>query len=228
KKLDTEVDVNKAWKTIRENIKISTKYSLGYYELKKHKPWFDEGCSKLSDQRKEAKLQWLQDPSAINWDNLNNIRHETRRHFRYKRREYPKNKSDELAVNGKNKNIGDLYTGINDFKRGYQPRSNLVKDENGDLLAVSHNILNRWRNYFSLLLNVHRVSAVRQTEIHTAEPLVPDPSPFETESAIAKLKQYKLPGSDQIPAELIQARGEILHSTRKIHNLLLFGMRKIA
>jgi hypothetical protein len=42
-----------------------------------------------------------------------------------------------------NKNIRDLYRGINDFKRGYEPRSNLVKDENGDLLADSHNILNR-------------------------------------------------------------------------------------
>jgi hypothetical protein len=61
--LDTEVDVNKAWETIRENIKISAKESLGYYELKENKPWFDEGCSKLLDQRKEDKLQWLQDPS---------------------------------------------------------------------------------------------------------------------------------------------------------------------
>jgi hypothetical protein len=41
--LDTEVDVNKARETIRKNIKISAKESLGYYELKKHKPWFDEG-----------------------------------------------------------------------------------------------------------------------------------------------------------------------------------------
>jgi hypothetical protein len=36
--LDTEVDINKAWETIRENIKVSAKESLGYYELKKHKP----------------------------------------------------------------------------------------------------------------------------------------------------------------------------------------------
>jgi hypothetical protein len=41
--LDTEEDINSAWKTIRENIKISAKESLDYYELKKHKPWFDEG-----------------------------------------------------------------------------------------------------------------------------------------------------------------------------------------
>jgi hypothetical protein len=68
-------------------------------------------------------------------------------------------------VNSKNKNTGDLNRVINDFKRGYQPRSNLVKDENGDLLADSHNILNRWKNYFSQLLNVYRVSDVRQTEM---------------------------------------------------------------
>jgi hypothetical protein len=64
------VDVNKAWKTITENIKISLKENLSYYDLKKHKIWFDEGCSKLLDQRKQAKLQWLQDPREINGDNL--------------------------------------------------------------------------------------------------------------------------------------------------------------
>jgi hypothetical protein len=71
--LDTEVEINSAWEIIRENINISAKGSLGYFELKKHKPWFDEGCSKLLDQRKQAKLHWLQDQSEINVDNLNNI-----------------------------------------------------------------------------------------------------------------------------------------------------------
>jgi hypothetical protein len=53
--LGTEVDINTAWEAIRETIKISTKESLGYYELKKHKPWLDEGCSELLDQRKQAR-----------------------------------------------------------------------------------------------------------------------------------------------------------------------------
>jgi hypothetical protein len=101
---------------------------------------------------------------------------------------------------------------------GYQPRNNLVKDENGDLLADSHNIFNRCKNYFSQLLNVHNVSDVRQIEVHTAEPLVPGPSPLEVETAIAKLKKYKSPGSDQIPAKLIQAGSEILLSA--IHELI--------
>jgi hypothetical protein len=92
-----------------------------------------------------------------------------------------------------------------------------VKDENNDLLADSHNILNRWKNCYSLLLNVHSVSDVRQIEIHTAEPTVPDPGPSEVEIAIANLKKYKLHGSDQIPAEMTQA-GETLWS--KIHKLV--------
>jgi hypothetical protein len=44
-------------------------------------------------------------------------------------------------THSKNKNIGDLYRGINEFKNGYQLRTNLVKDENGDLTADSHNIV---------------------------------------------------------------------------------------
>jgi len=66
--------------------------------------------------------------------------------------------------------------------------------------------MSRWRNCFSQLLNVHGDNYIRQTEIHTAEPVVPDPSAFEVEMAIEKLKRHKSPGTDQIPAELIKAR----------------------
>ena len=58
-------------------------------------------------------------------------------------------------------------------------------------MADSHSIMARWRNYFSQLLNVHEVKDVMQAEIHTVEPLVPEPSAFEVELAIEKLKNYK-------------------------------------
>jgi hypothetical protein len=110
--LDAEVEINSAWETIRENVKISTKESLGYFEMK-HKPWFDQKCSKLLDQRKQAELQLLQDPSEINGDNLNNVRREASRFFRNKKKEYLKDKTDEFTTNSENKNIRDLYRGIN-------------------------------------------------------------------------------------------------------------------
>jgi hypothetical protein len=66
-------------------------------------------------KRKQGKLQWLQDPSEINGDNLKNIRCEASRHCRRKKREYLKDKINVLAMNSKNKNIRDLYRGINEF-----------------------------------------------------------------------------------------------------------------
>jgi hypothetical protein len=66
--------------------------------------------------------------------------------------------------------------------------------------------------------NVDGVHDVRQMAIHTAEPLVSEPSLVEVEIAIGKLKHYKFPGTDQIPAELIKVKGEILCS--EIHKLI--------
>jgi hypothetical protein len=68
---------------------------------------------------------------------MDNIRCEASRTFRTKKRKYLKNKINELETNSKNNNIRDLYRGINEFKKGYQPRNNMVKEENGDLLAYS-------------------------------------------------------------------------------------------
>jgi hypothetical protein len=53
---------------------------------------------------------------------VNNVRREASRHFRNKKRKYLKGKIKELATNSKNKNIRDLYRGINEFKRGYQTK----------------------------------------------------------------------------------------------------------
>jgi hypothetical protein len=83
----------------------------------------------------QAKLQWLQNPNQINGDNLQILRRETSRTFRNKEREYLKGKINELETNNKNKNIRDLYRGINVFKKGYQHRINVIEDENGNLLA---------------------------------------------------------------------------------------------
>jgi hypothetical protein len=76
--------------------KILAQESLGYCESKHLKPWFDDECSELVDRRKKAKLQWLQDPSEANEDNLSDVQWEASRHFRNKKREYLKEKINEL------------------------------------------------------------------------------------------------------------------------------------
>ena len=84
-------------------------------------------------------MQWMQDPSQSNRENLNKVRRDASRHFRNKNKGYLKAKIEELENKSKIKNIRDLYWGINDFKKGYHPRT----DRKGDLVADSHSILAR-------------------------------------------------------------------------------------
>jgi hypothetical protein len=115
---DDDVNIKRAWESVRDNMKDSAIESLGYYELKQHKPWFDKECSKLLYLRKHAKLQWLQNPSQTHGDDMNNVRCETSRNYRVKKRKYLKEKTS-LKQTLRTNISRDLYTGINEFKKGY-------------------------------------------------------------------------------------------------------------
>jgi hypothetical protein len=105
-----------------------------------------------------------------------------------KKREYLKDKINEIELNSKNKNIRDLYRDITEFKKGYQPKTNLVKDERGDLLVDPQKNFTRWKNYFCQLLNVQGAGGIRQTEIHTAECLCQSLVPLKLRSLLESLK----------------------------------------
>ena len=112
-----------------------------------------------------------------------------------------------------------MYRRINEIKKGYQPRTNKVRDEEGDLVTDCHSILDRWREqFFCQLFDVHGVSAVRETEIHTAEPLVTEVSAFQFQITIGKLNRHKSPGIDQIPTEMIKAGSREIRS--EVHKLI--------
>ena len=87
--LNHSQDINKVWENIKENIKTSAKESLGLYELKQHKPWYDEECLRFLEQRKRAKMQWLQDPNQSNVDYINTVKPEASRHFINKKKGLP-------------------------------------------------------------------------------------------------------------------------------------------
>ena len=68
------------------------------------------------------------------------------------------------------------------------------------------------------------VKDVGQAEIHTAEPLVPEPSASEVELATDKLKSHKSPGIDKIPAEMVKAGGRII--CLEIRKLIIYNWKK--
>jgi hypothetical protein len=92
--------------------------NLGYQKLKHNKQWFDDKSSKVVDQRKQATLQLLQNPHQAKGDNMQSLRRETSRICRNKKMEYMKGRINDLETNNKNKNIRDLYRGINALSKG--------------------------------------------------------------------------------------------------------------
>jgi hypothetical protein len=90
--------INRVWKNIKENIRTPGKQSLGLHELKHHKPWTDDECLRYSDQRKHAKIQWLQDPNQNIIDDLNNVKVEASTYFRNKIKGYLRAKVYEFNI----------------------------------------------------------------------------------------------------------------------------------
>jgi len=101
-------DINTAWENIQENVKTSAKETLGLYEMKQYKPWFDEECLLFFfflDQSKQGKIHFFQVPNQNNLNYLNNARHEASKPFRNTPQAYLKSNIDELETNIKIKNI---------------------------------------------------------------------------------------------------------------------------
>jgi hypothetical protein len=92
-------------------------------------------------------------------------------------------------------------------------------DGNGDLVTDCHSILASWRNHFVLLFNAPGFNNVRQTEIHTAEPLLTEPNAFEFKMAIENLKRHKSSFIDQISGELIKVGVRTFRS--ETHKLII-------
>jgi len=95
------------------------------------------------------------------------------------------------------------------------------------LVRDCHSILARWKNHLSQLFNVHGVSYVRQTDIHTAERLKPELSAFEVEMATEMLKGHKSQDVDQIQAELIKAGDRKIQSEIHKHINLIWNKKEL-
>ena len=84
-----------------------------------------------------------------------------------------------------------MYKGINEFKKGYQPRAYVIKKHDGSIVADTTSMLSRWKQFFSNLLNVNHITSHGGSEVDTAEPDISEPSLIEVEHAIEKLKRSR-------------------------------------
>jgi len=92
--------------------KGAAKECVGEKKHNKNKPWFDEECLKLHEERKHARQQWLSNKSEANTKNYSNAKRNATLRFRNKKREYMTQKIQEIEKNGKTNNIRDQYRGV--------------------------------------------------------------------------------------------------------------------
>ena len=106
----------------------------------------------------------LQNPNDQTAEYFINVRRDPCRMFWKKKRDYMMAKVNKLEENSKSKNIREMYKGINEFKKGYQPRAYVIKKHDGTIVADTTSILSRWEQFFSNLLNVHQNSDLEGSE----------------------------------------------------------------
>ena len=101
-------------------------------------------------------------------------------------------KVNKLEKNGKRQNVREMYKVINEFKKGYQPHIYVIKKDDFTIVADKSSILNRWKQFYKNLLNVHQSSFLERSEIYTAGPDIPEPCLLEKKVTKEKLKKSKL------------------------------------
>ena len=118
-----------------------------------------------------------------------------------------------------------MCTCINEFKKGYQPRTYAIKKHDSTIIAVTNSILSRWKQFFINLLNFNLITNHDGREIFTVEPVIPEPSLIEIEPiCYRELKKHKAPKVDHISSELIQAGGGKLYD--EMHKLIVLNWSK--
>ncbi|PSN41362.1 hypothetical protein C0J52_19113 [Blattella germanica] len=106
---EEETNINREWETIRDTIKLSASESKGLLKKRQSRKWFDEECVDMVHKRKLAKMNWMREPNEINSEQLRSIRRETIRFLKNKKREYLKEKINDLEINAKNSRWGNYF-----------------------------------------------------------------------------------------------------------------------
>jgi len=216
-RLPVENNTEKDWLNFKEAVFETAKKTLGKPE-RKHQDWFDNNNDEVScllKEKRAAFTDWLHDKtSQSKHDHLKHIRSKVQTELRRMKDMWWENKAKQLQMHADEHNIRKFYCGLRDV---YGPTSNAmtpVRSAEGILLTERGDIVQRWSDHFSKLLNRpsqidhQAIEKIPQRECLEALALPPDMQ--ETKQAINQLQMGKAPGPDGIPPEVFKAGGEAL------------------
>ena len=178
---------------------------LGKHRQKK-KPLVTAEILDLCDKRRELKKNRSEPEGSEKYKEVNN---NIKRCMEKTKENRIEEQCSEIQENLRKNNSRRAYQLVKDLTTVKQGKATTVQDHTGECLTEERQILNRWTEYCSELYN-HKASGepsvlnCPQTDTEDDYPILRG----EVKAAVQSLKKGKSAGVDNIPAELVQARGK--------------------
>lgn len=215
-------EINSHWNICAEVIKTAATEILGEQEQPRRNGWRDEEYDRAVAAKDQAYRKYLQRYTRASREEYRAKRREASKIYRQKKRRFQKNCMENLEILRDRNEVRRFYQNVNKQRKGFVPTSTACNDKSGNLITNKQEILRRWEEFFSELLNGNDNRMTPQYEdcsqFQNTED-VPPPTITEVDFAIQKMKNHKSPGSDGIPAELFKVAGSSF--IRAFHQLLL-------
>ncbi|KAL4135669.1 hypothetical protein QTP88_007267 [Uroleucon formosanum] len=198
------------WSTIKKTILEAAHSTLGEPKKRENK-WFNSDCRKAVKKRSEARQRYLQLKILLSEEKYEEERRACKRVMQREKRNYMNELLRETEQDRSQGKIRNFFVKIKKYKQ-FNPNLKVVKDIDYNILIDPIEKVTRWKNYFEELLKIEvPVRPMPAWIDHRTEQEVNDVSMQEVKTAINNLKNWKAPGTDGIPAELIKYGGEALH-----------------
>jgi hypothetical protein len=138
---------------------------------------------------------------------------------RKKKKDYEEGKLEEIQEKYKRNKLKQFYEGIRKTRTGFQPRTTMCKNKQGEIVGEEKDVLEVWATYFKELLNPKtNMTTPEETIYFGPESNIMTPTLQETLGVIRNLKNNRAPGEDSITSELIKYGGRKLWN--RIHQLI--------
>lgn len=197
------------WNTIQEVITSTSKSILGYQRTRRNQDWWDEECNILIQKRNDLRRIMIQRKTRSNTEAYKVARANFKKTCRLKKREKLEREITQLEENHRNQNVREMYKQVKNVKKGFEPRIQCIEDENKTMLHSEEQILVRWKQYFSQLLNSTNFVNTQEDDLND-NIIIEPPTLEEVRMVIDKAKNNKSPGLDGIPMEIFKHGGDVL------------------
>jgi hypothetical protein len=218
-------DVEQEWNQIKKAITEAAQETIQTQNNKRKNGWWDNDCQQAIKEKNEARKTWLQHRTRASNARYHKKRNEANRTCNRKKKEWLNNKISQIEENHKRNETKKFFKEIKQLTWQNTRLPDMCKDDKKVVLTQMGQILNRWKEYFSTLMNTEKenqsVTQVTQSKQPNSQPdkETPVPSFNEVCFIINNLKNGKAGGTDNILPELIKYGGRVLK--QRIYKLIL-------